>query len=90
MTTKSLWVVILTLALIPPVMAAGSSSTSRPPAAPRPSLNNLIYTGMYATYMLIGGYYEEQRLVKIFGDDYRRYRAQVGAFFPRLWRLVAA
>lgn len=55
-----------------------------------PSLNNLIYTGMYTTYMLIGGYYEEQRLVRIFGDDYLRYRAQVGAFFPRLWRSAAA
>ena len=41
-----------------------------------PSLNNLIYTGMYTTYMLIGGYYEEKRLVRIFGDDYLRYRAQ--------------
>ena len=52
-----------------------------------PSLNNLIYTGMYTTYMLIGGYYEEKRLVRIFGDDYRRYRAQVGAFFPRRRRV---
>jgi hypothetical protein len=55
-----------------------------------PSLNNLIYTGMYTTYMLIGGYYEEKRLVRIFGDDYLRYRAQVGAFFPRLRRLTTA
>ena len=55
-----------------------------------PSLNNLIYTAMYTAYMLIGGYYEEQRLVRIFGEDYLRYQAQVGAFFPRLWRLPAA
>jgi protein-S-isoprenylcysteine O-methyltransferase Ste14 len=51
-----------------------------------PSLNNLVYTAMYTTYMLIGGYYEEQRLVRIFGEDYLRYRARVGAFFPRFWR----
>lgn len=51
-----------------------------------PSMNNLLYTAMYTAYMLIGGYYEEQRLVRIFGEDYLRYRAQVGAFFPRLWR----
>ncbi len=49
-----------------------------------PSLNNLIYTAMYSAYMLIGGYYEEKRLVRIFGQDYLRYRRQVGAFFPRL------
>ncbi|MFQ5954152.1 MAG: NnrU family protein [Kiloniellales bacterium] len=50
-----------------------------------PSLNNLIYTGMYATYMVIGGYYEERRMVRVFGPDYLRYRRRVGAFFPRLW-----
>ena len=35
MVTKYFWIVILTLALIPPVLAAGSSSTSRPPDRPR-------------------------------------------------------
>ena len=51
-----------------------------------PSLNNLVYTLMYTGYMLIGGYYEERRLVRIFGDDYRRYRRRVGAFCPRFRR----
>ncbi len=51
-----------------------------------PSLNNLVYTGMYTAYMLIGGYYEERRMVRIFGEDYLRYRCRVGAFFPRLRR----
>jgi len=54
-----------------------------------PSLNNLIYTGMYTTYMLIGGYFEERRLIRVFGDDYRRYRRCVGAYFPRLRRAPA-
>jgi len=54
-----------------------------------PSFNNLVYTGMYAAYMLIGGYYEERRLVRIFGEEYLRYQARVGAFFPRLWRQPA-
>ncbi|HXF65658.1 MAG TPA: isoprenylcysteine carboxylmethyltransferase family protein [Burkholderiales bacterium] len=49
-----------------------------------PSLNNLIYTAIYAAYMLVGAHYEERRLVRIFGEDYLRYRARVGAFFPRL------
>jgi protein-S-isoprenylcysteine O-methyltransferase Ste14 len=49
-----------------------------------PSYNNLIYTGMYAAYMVIGGYYEEKRMIRVFGEEYLRYRRQVGAFFPRL------
>ena len=51
-----------------------------------PSLNNIIYTTMYTTYMLIGGYYEERRMIKIFEDDYRHYQRRVGAFFPLFWR----
>jgi len=51
-----------------------------------PSLNNLVFTVMYATYMIIGGYYEELRLIRIFGEDYLAYRRRVGAYFPRLRR----
>jgi len=54
-----------------------------------PSLNNIVYTLMYTAYMLIGGYYEERRLLRIFGEDYRAYRRVVGAFFPRVRQLVA-
>ena len=54
-----------------------------------PSLNNIIYTAMYLAYMLIGGYYEERRMVRIFGDDYLDYRRHVGAFTPRLRRRPA-
>lgn len=48
-----------------------------------PSLNNLLYLGMYTAYMLIGGYFEESRLIRIFGEEYRRYQRRVGRFFPR-------
>ncbi|GBF28669.1 hypothetical protein MnTg03_00229 [bacterium MnTg03] len=51
-----------------------------------PSLNNIVYTAMYITYMVIGGYYEERRMVKIFADEYRRYQYRVGAFIPIFWR----
>ena len=51
-----------------------------------PSLNNIVYTAMYVTYMVIGGYYEERRMIKIFADEYRRYQNQVGAFIPLFWR----
>ena len=54
-----------------------------------PSLNNIVYTVMYTAYMLIGGYYEERRLLRIFGEDYRAYQRRVGAFFPRVGSLVA-
>ena len=47
-----------------------------------PSLNNIVYTAMYTAYMVIGGYYEERRMIKVFGEDYRRYQRRVGAFFP--------
>ncbi len=49
-----------------------------------PSLNNISYTVMYAAYMLIGGWYEDLRLARVFGDEYLRYQRRVGAFFPRL------
>ena len=53
-----------------------------------PSQNNIVYIVMYTAYMLIGGYYEERRLLRIFGEDYRAYQRRVGAFFPRVWQLV--
>lgn len=51
-----------------------------------PSLNNIVYTALYTAYMVIGGYYEERRMIKVFGEDYRRYQRRVGAFFPFLGR----
>ncbi len=51
-----------------------------------PSLNNILYIAMYTTYMLVGGYYEEKRMIRIFDDDYRRYQRRVGAFIPHVWR----
>ncbi|MDF1736557.1 MAG: isoprenylcysteine carboxylmethyltransferase family protein [Minwuia sp.] len=35
-------------------------------------------------YLLIGTWFEEQRLIRLYGDAYRRYRATVPAFIP--WR----
>jgi len=54
-----------------------------------PSLNNIVYTALYVSYMVIGGYYEERRMIKMFEDDYRRYQSQVGAFIPHFWRRSA-
>ncbi|MCZ6860590.1 MAG: NnrU family protein [Alphaproteobacteria bacterium] len=52
-----------------------------------PSLNNLIYTALFASYMVIGAHYEERRLIRIFGDEYLRYKHKVGAYLPRLRQL---
>ncbi len=49
-----------------------------------PSKNNLLFVPMYGAYMLLGAYCEEQRLVRLFGDQYRQYRREVGAFLPKL------
>jgi protein-S-isoprenylcysteine O-methyltransferase Ste14 len=49
-----------------------------------PSKNNLIFAVLYASYMLVGAHFEERRLIRVFGDAYRRYRHEVGAFVPRL------
>jgi protein-S-isoprenylcysteine O-methyltransferase Ste14 len=59
-------------------------------ASSGPSRNNLVFLFMYTSYMLIGGYFEERRLVRIFGEQYLRYRRDVGAFVPRVRRVRAS
>ena len=49
-----------------------------------PSRNNVVFTLMYLLYMLLGAWFEEKRLLRIFGGEYVRYRAAAGAFIPRL------
>ena len=59
----------------------------------RPTLNIVVFTAMYALYMVIGSHYEERRLIQIFGRDYVTYRDRVGGFVPRLrsvWPIQAA
>jgi hypothetical protein len=59
----------------------------------RPTLNIVVFTAMYALYMIIGSHYEERRLIQIFGRDYVTYRDRVGGFVPRLrsvWPIQAA
>ena len=48
-----------------------------------PTINNLVFLGFYSTYMLIGMYYEEERLIRIFGQDYLQYKKVVGALLPK-------
>lgn len=39
-------------------------------------------------YLAIGSRLEEQKLVEVFGDAYRRYRARVPGLVPRPWRCL--
>lgn len=56
-----------------------------------PLISTLSYAVLYFAYMVIGAYFEERRLIAHFGDDYLRYKKEVGAFFPNVkqWRAWA-
>lgn len=44
-------------------------------------------TAVWASlYLVIGSRFEERRLLRLYGEDYRRYREQVPAFIPRWTR----
>ena len=54
------------------------------------ALSGFVFTLMFATYMWVGVYYEERRLVRNFGAQYLEYRTRVGAFFPRIGKVSSA
>jgi len=42
-----------------------------------------IWTAIFGTlYFLIGSLFEERKLVRIYGDDYRKYQQEVPRYFP--------
>ncbi|MDP2366606.1 MAG: methyltransferase [Ignavibacteria bacterium] len=46
---------------------------------------NLFYLTMFISvtaYFYIGSYYEEKKMLKLFGDDYRNYQMKVSRIFP--------
>lgn len=45
----------------------------------------LVVVSILAIYLPIGIHLEERKLIAAFGEDYRRYRREVPALFPRLW-----
>lgn len=50
----------------------------------QPLLSNFISCVFMSSYTLIGIYFEERRLVKTFGEDYKNYASKVPMLIPRL------
>jgi protein-S-isoprenylcysteine O-methyltransferase Ste14 len=63
-----------------PMLAGGLLFTLTLP----PTINNSVYSLFLIIYIYIGVYFEERRLIKVFGDDYRQYIKDVSAFVPNL------
>jgi len=55
-------------------------------ATPHMTAGHLLLAIALSVYMLIAIRYEEHDLTGIFGEDYRRYRSQVGMLLPRFRR----
>jgi protein-S-isoprenylcysteine O-methyltransferase Ste14 len=58
-------------------------------ATPRMTAGHLLLAVALSIYMVIAIRYEEHDLTGVFGEDYRRYRSQVGMLFPRFRRRSA-
>jgi protein-S-isoprenylcysteine O-methyltransferase Ste14 len=50
------------------------------------TVGHLLLAAGVSIYMLIAIRYEERDLVSLFGDDYERYRSEVGMLTPRFRR----
>jgi protein-S-isoprenylcysteine O-methyltransferase Ste14 len=51
-------------------------------AAPVMTVGHLLFAGVTTAYIFVGIYLEERDLVQLFGEQYKRYRAQVGMLVP--------
>jgi methanethiol S-methyltransferase len=56
-------------------------------ATPRMTLGHLLFAAVTSSYIVVGALLEEQDLIRVFGDEYRSYRARVSMLIP--WRRSA-
>lgn len=52
---------------------------------PVQSRNSFVSTAMIILYFYAGTFFEERRMARIFGEEYRRYRKRVPRFLPVRW-----
>lgn len=50
-----------------------------------PTIKNGICLFASTLYILIGIYFEEKKLVRLFGDDYNAYKAKTPMLIPKFW-----
>ncbi len=55
-------------------------------AMPVQTRNQLIFNALATVYIVVGAWYEERKLLQLFGEPYRRYRSQTPMLLPRFWR----
>jgi len=52
-----------------------------------PVMSSLIHLGCLVVYLPVGIYFEEKKLIRIFGDTYIEYKKEVPSLFPRKFKV---